>query len=579
MAKRKRVQRKRPARVAVAIDLGATRSGFAYAFAADRRIVTCNLWPDQPRAYPKTSGHLLYGPRRQLLAWGYPAVRRHAELVAAGKGARHDLFTGAHQVLAEAGVRTTQGPSAQRRGRNYPVIEVWAESLRALQEMALRTLNAATADEIHNDDVLWSLTVPPDWKPRHQELLPKAARRAGLIGGRAADSERLVLVSPTDAIVVHCQEADGHVLVPGNRLVVVDAGGGAIRVGAYRMNQRRTLTRLDSSTPERIPGAARIDQAFVEGFLHDKLGVELLAAYRGEEPVDFYEVLVEWERLKCHFDPTTSLGASYLPYRPRLLRLLMTRFPKIYERLTAAGHDDGFYLEPTDMEALFEPVIAATIGGVRRALREAQLRKADFLYLVGGLAGSPLFRQRLESELGPRFQRIVVPSVPGAAAMEGAVSYSFQPQVARQRRSRVTYGCGCEMPLDPPRDGDERKVFCDDLDGWYCRQRFLPFVKAGEIVEPGHQVTHVLSPMTRLQEEILLDLYASRDADVRYLDEDSVRKIGELRVKLPDSFDVDREVEIVMTFGDATLEVRARGRGTDRGRRLTLPFSTSFSTD
>ena len=59
------------------------------------------------------------------------------------------------------------------------------------------------------------------------------------------------------------------------------------------------------------------------------------------------------------------------------MRLLMTRFPEVYDRLTASGHDDGLYLEPADMEALFEPVIAATAGGVRRALRQAGLRNAD----------------------------------------------------------------------------------------------------------------------------------------------------------------------------------------------------------
>ncbi len=572
-------KRKRPARVAVAVDLGATRAGFAYAFAADRRIVACNLWPGQPRAYPKTSGHLLYGPRRRLLAWGYPAARRHAELVAQGTDGGHDLFTGPYDVLGEAGVTTPRGPAVERSGRRYPVVEVWRDCLRELRETALRTLRAATVDELRDDDVLWSLTVPPDWKPRQRELLLQAARRAGLTSARSSGAGRFVLVSETDAIAVHCQEVDGHVLVPDERIVVADAGGAEVRVGAYRMTRRRTLSRLDSPTPERLPGAAEIDRAFVDGFLRGKLGDELLAAYRGEELVDFYEVLAEWERVKCHFDPATSLGASCLAYRPRLMRLFMTRFPEVYDRLTASGHADGLYLEPADIEALFEPVIAATAGGVRRALRQAGLRKADFLYLVGGLAGSPLFRQRLESRLKPWFRRIVVPGVPGAAAMEGAVSYSFEPRVARLRRSRVTYGCGCEMPLDPSRDGDGRKVFCRDLDGWYCRERFLPFVKTGEVVEPGHQVRRVLSPMTSLQEEILLDLYASPDAGVRYLDEDGVRKVGELRVKLADTLDVDREVEVVMTFGDATLEVQARGRGTPRGRRLTLPFSASFSPE
>src|SRR4051794_36529254 len=68
--------------VAVAIDFGTSRTGFAYAFLDDpkREVYFRTEWPHQPLPYPKNLSNVLYDPDGRLVTWGFAAVHEIARL-------------------------------------------------------------------------------------------------------------------------------------------------------------------------------------------------------------------------------------------------------------------------------------------------------------------------------------------------------------------------------------------------------------------------------------------------------------------------------------------------------------------
>ena len=88
-------------RVVVGIDFGTSRSGYAYAFTKndvnfqndDADIIIRTKWPSQPEPFPKTLTQLLYAPNGSVLAWGFDARKKYAELRNDSQAiAKHDFF-------------------------------------------------------------------------------------------------------------------------------------------------------------------------------------------------------------------------------------------------------------------------------------------------------------------------------------------------------------------------------------------------------------------------------------------------------------------------------------------------------
>ncbi len=565
------------ARVIVGLDFGTSRSGFAYAFTVDKRVVGWTAWPGQSSAYPKTLTQLVYGPDRKVIAWGYLAAQRLAELRRAGDVGDYQLFSNFKMALHEGDSEADRGPVLTRSSGEYPVIDLISDYLRLLREMAWNTIRETTAGLLREDEVAWCLTIPAIWTDREKQLMRFAAQNAGLVG--SAGAERLLLVLEPEAAAIHCQEKDYHTLEPGTRFMVVDCGGGTVDITSHEIVPGQGMQEVVPGTGGAL-GSTYVDRIFIERFLESKLTPELLRAYREQEPLDFLETLADWERIKCHFDPQASAGASCLPFRPRLYRLLMERFPAIYDELVAQGHDDGIYIETDEMEAIFTPILDGIVEKVGEQLERMGSEGCELIFLVGGFSTSPLLKQRIRDAFAARIGKIVVPPVPGAAVVEGAVSFGLKPWLIRARRSRLTYGCDIQLPFDPARDSFNRRFWAADKRSWYCKNRFNAFVQAGDAIEFDQRVTRFFSPMTRDQTEIYFDFYASGKRDVRYVDEPQVEKIGEFRVEIPDtSGGLDREVELSMYFGKTEIEVKAVDRTTGQQCRTTLDFSTTFSPE
>lgn len=567
-------------RVVIGIDFGTARSGYAYAFVDDKRVVVPTQWDDEPIPYIKTLTQILYSPDRKVEAWGWTARKRLAQLRKDKAAKDYTFFNNFKMQLREAKERTLEGPVMTNNGQNFLVLNLIADYLTRIKTVVRQEIDAATSGFLKDNEILWCLTIPAIWTDADKQLMRRAAQKAGLISSSSDDAERLLLVLEPEAAAIACQEKDKSELKRGTRFMVVDCGGGTVDITTHEVVAGKGLKEIVEGTGGAY-GSTYVDRSFRE-YLEKKLTPQVIGRFHDEEPIDYLEMMADWERTKCNFDPQKSGDTIYFRIQTKLYKMLVKDYPQVLESLAEQqdGDDEAIHLDLNTMKAIFTPTLDGLIKKVEEQLKKLGNRGCDIIYLVGGFSTSPLLRQRIEARFGTQVQKIVMPTYPGAAIVEGAVSFGLNPSVIRSRRSRLTYGCDVSAPFNSELDPKSKRFFAEDQNDWYCHDRFNAFVLAGESVAVDEKVQKTFTPINRNQTQMGLEFYATKKTKIRYTDEPEVEKIGEITVEIPDTTKgLDRPVEVTMYFGKTEIKVEAKDLTSGKQYNTTLRFSSTYSPE
>lgn len=564
--------------VVVAIDFGTSRSGYAFKFKEWEDSVFRDIWPDNPINYPKTATHLLVSPEGKVDAWGYTAMKRLAELRAQG-AAKDYYFARNFKMELHSGKKDKNGLYVinENNGKKLPVIDLIADYIRLIKDEALKEIKNSTSGELKDEEIRWCLTIPAIWKDVDKDLMRRAAQKAGLIGSSDDEAERLFLVLEPEAAAIFCQEVDKNALTPGTKIMIVDCGGGTIDITVHEVVKDGGLDELAPGTGGAF-GSIYVDKSFLE-YLEKKLTAEVIELFQDKEPVDYLEMMADWERTKCGFDPETSGDVVYFPIRTKLYNLISKHKPQLLEKLADEqnGDDTNIYLSRETMDAIFRPTLDGLVSTVKNQFRELEDNKVDIIFLVGGFSTSPLLRQRIEKEFGKKVKKIVMPLRPGVAILKGAASFGVNPAIIRARRSRLTYGAGCSHPFEQGVDPESKKFWAEDLKRYQCNDRFNTMVTIGDSVPVDAEVAVSYTPLKGNQRDMLFEFYATSKTQVRYTDEEGVTKIGELEVEMPfTNGGLDRKVDLVFYFGQTEIKVKATDRTSGKQANTTLRFSSGY---
>ncbi len=531
-------------------------------------------------------------------------------------------------ALRESSKRTNDGPIAvANNGQEFPVIDLVADYLRELGGLLRTELKNATSGKLKDNKILWCLTIPAIWKDNEKSFMRSAAVKAGLITDSESDRERLLLVLEPEAAAIYCQEKDQAQLEAGKRFMVVDCGGGTVDITTHEVSPHGGLDEVAEGTGGAY-GSTYVDKEFRE-YLARKLTAPALTRYEEEDPIGWLELMGDWERKKCDFDPATTT-ISYLEIPNRLYKILSKDYPQVLEKLAEEQDEDDkkVHLSQETMQAVFKPVLDGLVKKVKEqfasvdhhrfykillkdypqvleklALAEddekihlsqetmqaivkkfkEDRRGCDIMYLVGGFSTSPVLRQRIQQEFGDRI-KIVMPKQPGAAIVEGAASFGLNPESIRSRCSRLIYGCQVCQVFDENRDRHQKskRQYFEEKGDWYICNRFSHFVLAGDSVDVNEVVTHPFYPMTSDQKAIGFTFYATRKKNPRYVDEPDVEELGKLEVDISSTVGKQRDeqqVEVSMNFGRTEIAVTARDMKTGQTYNTNLRFSSTYSIE
>jgi len=564
-------------KVAAAIDFGTSCSGYAYAFRDDGRIIGRYQWDKQPFSYIKTLTQSLYNGDGTLEAWGYGALSRFATLRQSKESQSYSFFPTFKMALRESHKRTIDGPIAvAHNGREFPVVDLVADYLREIANLLRQELQNATSNQLKDQEIFWCLSVPAIWKEDEKSLMRIAAIQAGLISEDPGDQDRLLLVLEPEAAALYCQEKMQLQLSVGKRFMVVDCGGGTVDITVHQVSVNGALEEVVTGTGGAY-GSTYVDRQFIE-YLGNKLDSKALEQYQSQDPIGWLELMSNWERKKCAFEPDKT-PITYLEIPNRLYKILSRDFPVVLAQLSKDQNqdDETIHLSRETMESLFNPVLDGLVNKVKEQFALLEGTGCDFIYLVGGFSTSPVLRQRMLDEFANKAQ-IIMPPLPGSAIVEGAVSFGLNPEMIRSRRSRLTYGCNVSRPFEENLDSARISSAFELDDRRYMFNRFCRFVRSGESIDIDQVIRHTFVPTSSDQDSLNFFFFATKKENPRYVDEPDIEELGELEVDIASTVgQKDRRIEVSMSFGKTEIVVVAKDLQTNQLYKTKFRFSATYA--
>ncbi|MCB9418804.1 MAG: HSP70 family protein [Ardenticatenaceae bacterium] len=568
-------------RVVVGIDFGTSRSGYAYAFTninensqnENIEIYGRTRWPGQPEAFPKTLTQLLYAPNGNVLAWGFEARKKLAEIRNNSQNVeQYDFFPSFKMELHQELDQGDTLPSIKTpNGKEYLVTSLISDFLSLLKDEVLEELNRNTAGYINPKEILWCLTVPAIWTDRDKQFMREAARKAGLIGLGYDEDQRLRLALEPEVAAIHCMKNAKFDLKLGNRFMVVDCGGGTVDITVHEKVANGKLEELAAGTGGPY-GSRYVDVEFLS-FMRSILTAGLIDDFVSKEPLEYLEILDHWERLKCNYDPAKNEQNFRIPFPIKLYQLL-EKHPEILGNLRKiqGGADEFLIIPRVNLEKMFNKIIDGIIHEVHKQFSRLEQKQCDYLFLVGGFATSPLLQERVKKAFSELVSAIIIPPRPSASVVEGAVLFGLTP-IEILRIMRVTYGCGANMPFRSEVDPEIKKFWHKERRTYYCKDRFSVFVHAGEKVEVNQKAVQIFNPSQSNQTSVGFTFYISPNNTPEHIDEAEVIKIGDLIVDSPDTTGgIDREIEVSFYFGRTEIQVEAIDKNTRKQVETQLKF-------
>ena len=256
------------------------------------------------------------------------------------------------------------------------------------------------------------------------------------------------------------------------------------------------------------------------------------------------------------------------------------------DRIQLAGH--VLYIKYSKMREIFQPAVDGILSCIASLLERLQ-GEIDTIYLVDGFGGCNYVYQKISSLnkniLEENNIRIIVPKNHSLVVSQGAVIYRLNPDIIHSRVMDASYG----TDICAPYYGYHNPKYFIGTDSCGIPRRrdvFLYYVEKGEVISSDEVVTSELMPLSDAATQMKIDLYSTYDKDVEYIkDEDenpipSVRKIGEIRIEIPNEDGLPREkraVELTMDFSHTEIQVRARYILNNVQVKATIDFLTDHT--
>lgn len=584
-------------RIAIAIDFGTARSGYAYQFFEDKDVkepIFRNRWPDTNESYPKTPTEILFNANGSVEAWGHSARKRLTQLREEASDRGMILIENFKTLLHEGKDRDQDGPFIMREGKKFSVVNLISEFLKRIKDVALQDIAETLGGEglLDENEIRWCLTVPAVWSENSKQIMTRAAQLAGLIGEGTQELERLLLVLEPEAAAVHCQQEmlrqNQGDLESGKTIMIVDAGGGTVDITVHEVQIGAGLDELVPCSGG-LHGSKYVDEKFRE-FLNHKFSIDAINEFETQWPVDYAKMMGEsWENIKCSYDATSDWKSS-IELPRRLEKILESNYPDTLDELAGSQGGDNTIIRLTqdDMQGIFKNVVDELIGKVRQQFSALKGRKCDILFLVGGFAESPVLKQRIQQEFGDQVERVVIPNRPGAAVLLGAASFGVNPGVVIARRSRLTYGTKAIMDFDERLDGkhgdrisayERGQTFGQSYSSDGCLNRFDRFVAAGDRIPSDMTVIreYIVSPnASRLN----ITFLATANPKVRYttIEEDEITEIAQVDIEFPHQSPdgSPREMQIEMQFGQSQIIAYVIDPASGNRERCEFRFSSGY---
>ena len=567
----------------IAIDFGTGESGYAIVANSSNPntkpiIEVFNPCDDNDQ---KTPTAILFDNNKNFLDFGSNAIRKYAEIVDNGNTAL--LFQNYKISLYHM-----QSEANSMDGRSMPLITVISETLKFISNCALNKLSEQVGETLHKEKIRWILTVPALWNEEHKLFMRKAAVKAGIISDENSFNLLLCLEPEGASIQVRedSEEALKKKITKGSIIVVLDCGGGTVDITINKMlcepDEKFLSNEVLSSTGGCEWGSKYVDQNF-ENFLKEFLGEKLFAVYQKNASMKI-DILDAFEILKKKFNPEnvkhSRLQLSYLGENltPDILKNLVNNYNLLHSntKISQRG-SSGIDLSNELMISFFEPLVNKIINKVKELLEETKQKAGyypKFIFLVGGFGESPYLRQKIKKEFELNELIVLIPKRPLVSVVRGACMFGLNPFSITSRIAKKTYGISTLGIFDEKKHPLNKKVMIEGEA--FCENIFDPFVLKDDSVSVNQEIVKTYCPVRGAQTIMKIILYYTDKREVNYIDEEGVKKFGELIVNIGEKNQgiEDKLVTVSFLFGNTQIYIIAKNKNTGDVKKYEFKFDS-----
>ncbi|XP_060603060.1 heat shock 70 kDa protein 12B-like [Ruditapes philippinarum] len=544
-----------------AFDFGTTFSGYAFSF-RDKplEIVANNNWNDESNLSLKTPTCILLDPEEKFHSFGYEAENKYKMLCEEDE--HHNwLFFRRFKMLLHRNKKLNRQTTVKdiTGKRRMFAIDIFSLSIRYLRDHFFSELQKKYSG-IEETDIQYVITIPAIWDDNGKQFMRMAALQADI------NNAKLTLALEPEAASICCKritvDSKGQEFLTGLQYIVIDIGGGTADITAHQINDNGTLTELYKASGGPW-GGINVDNNFLD-FLKDLFGEQVMSSFKQKHLEDYWYMLREFETNKrqvkfagCHEQEQTYITIKL----PLALRdISKHQNGKVLEKLIGSSSFSSDIKVKRDkirvgvelVRKWFDGPVNDIIRHIEDLLKTPEVRQVTTLILVGGMADSPYVQEKIRYAFSSK--RLIIPKDAGLAVLKGAVVFGHEPLSISERVMRYSYGIEMFQRFKRSTHKSSFKVKVDGKS--YVDNVFHVFVRAGDTVQVGQEITKIASPINK--ESSLYPIYRSLSSDPNYTTESDCEMIGLLTLKHVGQDDFEsKKVKLTMIFGNTELMVKA----------------------
>ncbi|XP_048728151.2 heat shock 70 kDa protein 12B-like isoform X2 [Ostrea edulis] len=553
-----------------AIDFGTTFSGYAFAMRddldRDPPKIFAPHWnaPDGGLISFKTPTTVLLNKEEKLEEFGFDAESRYAELAEEGEHEDYFYFRRFKMMLYDKvrkGKLTIDAKVQDIRGRELPAVKVFSHAIKFLKNHLEDSLKSR-GSIVKKEDIDWVLTVPAIWDDPAKFFMRKAAQEAGI------PAHQLTIALEPEAASIYCkhlpvEKLEGankiSVFRPGNKYLVLDAGGGTVDITVHEVKGNGNLKELDRASGGDWGGVS-VDMAFKDALM-EIVTKGMMEGYCHKFTADYIAMFRDFEikkRKRNAGDAPDSKINLKIPatFIEECSETLEEDFTTLTNKSRFRNHlywgADKVRIDLPTFDSFFQPACDGIIKHVRELFQSPKVRGVKKILMVGGFSESFILQEAVRKAF-PECQ-VIVPQEAGLAVLRGAVLFGDNPKLIDSRIAKYTYGVDMSVEFNATEHKESKKHFADDVA--YCTDVFDRHVQKGdELIVDEAQAERSYVPLTSYQKKVSFGIYTSTEDNPFYTD--YCENIGRFVVEVPLGID-DRSINARMIFGGTEVKVEAK---------------------
>ena len=421
----------------------------------------------------------------------------------------------------------------------------------------------------------------------------RAAQDAGMILERQSGNLLFALEPECVCLSIQSEEALGLIWDVGQKLLILDCGGGTVDITAHEIAALEPLQLKELIVPNGGDlGATKVDDRFY-AFFQELVGSRRFQKLR-RAPA-FLSLARNWEDRKVTFTgkdtEENSEGCAHISVGDVLLELEISR--QEWAGLVSqwnSRHPDrpamvrgraGLAVSFNLMSSFFQEPVRRIVAKLRDVLshNKKPLKDLNYIVVAGGFARCPILIESLRENFNNRNTKVVVSRHPDLAIVKGAAAFGARTNVFKSRKAKYTYGVNIATLFDP--SNSQHKLYANRTylayDGEWRLNVFDIHGRIGDDISAGRKpYRRVYHPLTEDCTSVRVRVLVTKSRKVFMQDEKGVEELCHCDLTVDMSLPFKQrmfQVEFSFTGTETTCQFyRFNGRNYVYAKHMNVVF-------